>query len=285
MITFVIALIVLVLGYVFYGKFIERLFGADPKREVPAKAMADGVDYIAMPTWKAYMIQFLNIAGLGPIFGAIMGAKFGTASYLWIVFGTIFAGSVHDYLSGMISLRHGGESLPQLVGRYLGTSVQKVFMVFSMILLVLVGAVFVSQPADILVRLTGGAMGINTWIAIIFVYYLLATLFPIDKIIGRFYPIFGAALLFMAIGIMIALFVNHPPLPEMWKGFGVKYDRNPIFPMMFISIACGAISGFHATQSPLMARCITDEGKGRIVFYGAGYRGSYLGSRRYGLFR
>jgi carbon starvation protein CstA len=165
------------------------------------------------------MIQFLNIAGLGPIFGAIMGAKFGTASYLWIVFGTIFAGSVHDYLSGMISLRHGGESLPQLVGRYLGTSVQKVFMVFSMILLVLVGAVFVSQPADILVRLTGGAMGINTWIAIIFVYYLLATLFPIDKIIGRFYPIFGAALLFMAIGIMIALFVNHPPLPEMWKGF------------------------------------------------------------------
>lgn len=269
MVTFVIALIVLVLGYVFYGKFIERLFGADPKREVPAKAMADGVDYIAMPTWKAYMIQFLNIAGLGPIFGAIMGAKFGTASYLWIVLGTIFAGSVHDYLSGMISLRHGGESLPQLVGRYLGTSVQKVFMVFSMILLVLVGAVFVSQPADILVRLTGGAMGINTWIAIIFVYYLLATLFPIDKIIGRFYPIFGAALLFMAIGIMIALFVNHPPLPEMWKGFGVKYDRNPIFPMMFISIACGAISGFHATQSPLMARCITDEGKGRIVFYGA----------------
>ena len=140
-----IALIVLVLGYVFYGKFIERLFGADPKREVPATAMADGVDYIAMPTWKAYMIQFLNIAGLGPIFGAIMGAKFGTASYLWIVFGTIFAGSVHDYLSGMISLRHGGESLPQLVGRYLGSSVQKVFMVFSMILLVLVGAVFVSQ--------------------------------------------------------------------------------------------------------------------------------------------
>ena len=198
-----------------------------------------------------------------------MGAKFGTASYLWIVFGTIFAGSVHDYLSGMLSLRNGGESLPQLVGRYLGTTVQKVFMVFSMILLVLVGAVFVSQPADILVRLTGESMSINAWIGIIFVYYLLATLFPIDKIIGRLYPIFGAALLFMAIGIMVALFVNHPPLPEMWNGFGVKYDKNPIFPMMFISIACGAISGFHATQSPLMARCITDEGKGRLVFYGA----------------
>ena len=264
-----IALIVLVLGYVFYGKFIERLFGADPNREVPAKSMADGVDYIAMPTWKAYMIQFLNIAGLGPIFGAIMGAKFGTGAYLWIVFGTIFAGSVHDYLSGMISMRHGGESLPQLIGRYLGGSVQKVFIIFSMVLLVLVGAVFVSQPADILARLTPKTLGVNWWIGIIFIYYLIATLFPIDKIIGKFYPIFGAALLFMALGIMVALFVNRPELPEIWNGFGTKYDKNPIFPMMFISIACGAISGFHATQSPLMARCMTNETKGRIVFYGA----------------
>jgi carbon starvation protein CstA len=269
MVTFVIALIVLVLGYVFYGKFIERLFGADPNRDVPANSMADGVDYIAMPTWKAYMIQFLNIAGLGPIFGAIMGAKFGTASYLWIVFGTIFAGSVHDYLSGMISMRHGGESLPQLIGRYLGSPVQKVFIIFSMVLLILVGAVFVSQPADILARLTPDSMGINMWIIIIFIYYLIATLFPIDKIIGKFYPIFGAALLFMAFGIMVALFINRPELPEIWNGFGTKYDKNPIFPMMFISIACGAISGFHATQSPLMARCMTNETKGRIVFYGA----------------
>jgi len=269
MLTFVIALIVLVLGYVFYGKFIERLFGADPKREVPATSMADGVDYIAMPTWKAYMIQFLNIAGLGPIFGAIMGAKFGTASYLWIVFGTIFAGSVHDYLSGMMSMRHGGESLPQLIGRYLGGPVQKVFIIFSLVLLILVGAVFISQPADILARLTNNAVGINAWIGVIFVYYLIATLFPIDKIIGKFYPIFGAALLFMAFGIMIALLINRPELPEMWNGFGTKYDKNPIFPMMFISIACGAISGFHATQSPLMARCMTNETKGRIVFYGA----------------
>ena len=269
MLTFVIALIVLVLGYVFYGKFIERLFGADPNREVPAKSMADGVDYIAMPTWKAYMIQFLNIAGLGPIFGAIMGAKFGTASYLWIVFGTIFAGSVHDYLSGMMSMRHGGESLPQLIGRYLGGPVQKVFIIFSLVLLILVGAVFISQPADILARLTNNAVGINAWIGIIFVYYLIATLFPIDKIIGKFYPIFGAALLFMAFGIMIALLVERPELPEMWNGFGTKYDKNPIFPMMFISIACGAISGFHATQSPLMARCMTNESNGRVVFYGA----------------
>ena len=269
MVTFVIALIALVLGYVFYGKFIERMFGADPNRDVPAKSMADGVDYIAMPTWKAYMIQFLNIAGLGPIFGAIMGAKFGTGAYLWIVFGTIFAGSVHDYLSGMISMRHGGESLPQLIGRYLGGPVQKVFIIFSMVLLILVGAVFVSQPADILARLTPDTMGVNLWIVIIFIYYLIATLFPIDKIIGKFYPIFGAALLFMAFGIMVALFVNRPELPEMWNGFGTKYDKNPIFPMMFISIACGAISGFHATQSPLMARCMTNETKGRMVFYGA----------------
>ena len=269
MVTFVIALIALVLGYVFYGKFIERMFGADPNRDVPAKSMADGVDYIAMPTWKAYMIQFLNIAGLGPIFGAIMGAKFGPGAYLWIVFGTIFAGSVHDYLSGMISMRHGGESLPQLIGRYLGGPVQKVFIIFSMVLLILVGAVFVSQPADILARLTPDTMGVNLWIGIIFIYYLIATLFPIDKIIGKFYPIFGAALLFMAFGIMVALFVNRPELPEMWNGFGTKYDKNPIFPMMFISIACGAISGFHATQSPLMARCMTNETKGRVVFYGA----------------
>ena len=262
-------MIVLVLGYVFYGKFIERLFGADPNREVPSKSMADGVDYIAMPTWKAYMIQFLNIAGLGPIFGAIMGAKFGTASYLWIVLGTIFAGSVHDYMSGMISLRHGGQSLPQMVGHFLGSSFQKVFGVFSLVLLLLVTAVFVSQPADLLTKLTSGAVRVEIWVAIIFAYYLIATIFPVDKIIGRFYPIFGGVLLFMALGIMIAMFINRPELPEMWHGFGTKYETHPIFPMMFISIACGAISGFHATQSPLMARCMTNETKGRLVFYGA----------------
>lgn len=269
MVTFAIALVVLILGYVFYGKFIERFFGADENRPVPSRTMADGVDYIAMPAWKAYMIQFLNIAGLGPIFGAIMGAKYGTASYLWIVLGTIFAGSVHDYLSGMVSLRHGGESLPELVGRYLGDNIKKVFTIFTMLLLILVTAVFVSQPADLLDSLTGGSIGVIWWIVIIFAYYFIATLFPIDKIIGKLYPIFGAALLFMAFGIMISLFIRHPQLPEMWNGFGTKYESNPIFPMMFVSIACGAISGFHATQSPLMARCLTDEKKGRTVFYGA----------------
>lgn len=269
MITFTIALVVLVLGYVLYGGYITRLMGADPARPVPSKTMADGVDYVELPTWKAYMIQFLNIAGLGPIFGAIMGAKYGTSSYLWIVFGTIFAGSVHDYLSGMMSMRHGGSSLTELVGRYLGQNFKKVFSLFTLVLLVLVTAVFTSQPADLLAKLTPGAIGVNFWIVAIFCYYMVATLFPVDKIIGRFYPIFGAALLFMAFGIMISLFIHHPDLPEMWNGFGTKYEKNPIFPMMFISIACGAISGFHASQSPLMARCLKDEGKGRLVFYGA----------------
>ena len=270
MISFLISVFALIIGYWIYGGLMaKKICPADPHAVTPAIAKADGMDYVAMPAWKIYMIQFLNIAGTGPIFGAIMGAKFGTGAYLWIVFGTIFAGSVHDYLSGMMSMRHGGESLPQLIGRYLGGPVQKVFIIFSLVLLILVGAVFISQPADILARLTNNAVGINTWIAIIFVYYLIATLFPIDKIIGKFYPIFGAALLFMAFGIMIALLVERPELPEMWNGFGTKYDKNPIFPMMFISIACGAISGFHATQSPLMARCMTNESKGRIVFYGA----------------
>jgi len=269
MITFTIALVALVLGYVVYGGFITRLMGADPERPVPSKTMADGVDFVELPTWKAYMIQFLNIAGLGPIFGAIMGSKFGTASYLWIVFGTIFAGSVHDYLSGMMSMRHGGSSLTELVGRYLGQNFKKVFSMFTLVLLILVTAVFTSQPADLLAKLTPDFVGVNFWIVVIFMYYMLATLFPVDKIIGRFYPIFGAALLFMAFGIMISLFIHRPELPEMWNGFGTKYEKNPIFPMMFISIACGAISGFHASQSPLMARCLKDEGKGRIVFYGA----------------
>lgn len=269
MITFTIALVVLIVGYIIYGGYITRLMGADTARPVPSKTMADGVDYVELPTWKAFMIQFLNIAGLGPIFGAIMGAKFGTASYLWIVFGTIFAGSVHDYLSGMMSLRHGGASLTELVGRYLGEHFKKFFSLFTLLLLILVTAVFTSQPADLLAKLTPDSVGVNFWIVVIFCYYMIATLFPVDKIIGRFYPIFGGALLFMAFGIMISLFVHRPDLPEMWNSFGTKYEKNPIFPMMFVAIACGAISGFHASQSPLMARCLKDEGKGRIVFYGA----------------
>jgi len=271
MITFIIALVVLILGYIFYGGYISRMVGVDSQRPTPAMTKADGIDFVPMPTWKIFMIQFLNIAGLGPIFGAIMGAKFGTASYLWIVLGTIFAGAVHDFTAAMMSLRNGGESLPQLIGRYLGPRIQKIMVIFTIILMILVGVTFVSQPANILAKLTPDSLNQNFWIVIVFIYYLIATMFPVDKIIGKIYPLFAFALLFMAFGIMIMLFVKHPVLPEMWNGFGTKYmnSQSPIFPMMFISIACGAISGFHATQSPMMARCLKNEKYGRPVFYGA----------------
>ena len=268
MITFTIALLLLMGGYVIYGAYVNRVFGPDD-RKTPALTMTDGVDYIPLPTWKIFMIQFLNIAGLGPIFGAIMGAQFGTASYLWIVIGTIFAGAVHDFFSGTLSIRQGGESLPEIVGRYLGVTTKKVMTVFTMILMILVGAVFVSGPAELIAIMTPGWMDAYFWIIVIFLYYVLATLMPVDKIIGKIYPLFAIALLFMAMGILVMLYVKSPDLPEMWNGFGTKYEKNPIFPMMFISIACGAISGFHATQSPLMARCMTNERHCRPIFYGA----------------
>ena len=258
MITFTFALLLLIGGYIVYGAYVNRIFGPDD-RKTPALSMADGVDYIPLPTWKIFMIQFLNIAGLGPIFGAIMGAQFGTASYLWIVLGTIFAGAVHDFFSGALSIRHGGESLPEIVGRYLGMTTKKVMTIFTMILMILVGAVFVSGPAELIAGMTPEWMDVYFWIIIIFLYYVLATLMPVDKIIGKIYPLFAIALLFMAAGILVMLYVKSPELPEMGNGFGTKYESNPIFPMMFISIACGAISGFHATQSPLMARCMTNE--------------------------
>lgn len=231
--------------------------------------MNDGVDYIPMPTWKIFMIQFLNIAGLGPIFGAIMGAQFGTASYLWIVLGTLFAGAVHDFFSGCLSIRNEGANLPELIGKYLGTSAKTIMNTLSIVLMILVGAVFVSGPAELLAGMTPNTMSTTFWIAVIFLYYVLATMLPIDKIIGRVYPVFAIALLFMAFGVLIMLFVNSPALPEIWEGMGTKYDSSPIFPMMFVSIACGAISGFHATQSPLMARCMKNEKYCRPIFYGA----------------
>lgn len=269
MITFTIALLMLVLGYFVYGRYINKLFMPDPTRKTPAVTMQDGVDFIPMPTWKIFMIQFLNIAGLGPIFGAIMGAQFGTASYLWIVLGTIFAGAVHDFLSGSLSIRNSGESLPEIIGRFLGSRTKKVVVIFTIVLMILVGAVFVSGPAELLAGMTPDYMNIYFWTTVIFIYYILATMLPVDKIIGKVYPLFAFALLFMAVGILVMLYVKSPDLPEMWNGFGTKYEKNPIFPMMFISIACGAISGFHATQSPLMARCITNENHCRPIFYGA----------------
>lgn len=269
MITFTVALLLLLIGYFTYGRVVERIFRPDANRKTPAVTKADGVDFLPLPTWKIFMIQFLNIAGLGPIFGAIMGAQFGTASYLWIVFGTIFAGAVHDFFSGALSIRHGGESLPELVGRFLGAKTKNVMCVFTIILMILVGAVFVSGPAELLAGMTPDYMNGIFWMIVIFLYYILATLLPIDKVIGRIYPLFAFALLFMAVGILVMLYWNHPELPEMWNGLGTKYEASPIFPMMFISIACGAISGFHATQSPLMARCLVNEKYCRPVFYGA----------------
>lgn len=270
MITFTLCLLALIAGYFVYGRFVERVFGPDD-RQTPAVTKADGVDYLPLPTWKIFMIQFLNIAGLGPIFGAIMGAQFGTASFLWIVLGTIFAGAVHDFLAGCLSIRNGGESLPEIIGRYLGTTTRKVSTVFTVLLMILVGVVFVAGPAELLAGMTPEWLDKYFWMVAIFVYYLLATMMPIDKIIGRIYPLFAAALIFMAVGIFVMLYVKMPDLPEMWTGFGTNYKAGvaPLFPMMFISIACGAISGFHATQSPLMARCMKSERHCRPIFYGA----------------
>ena len=270
MITFIIALLVLIGGYFLYGSYVEHLFSPDKNKKTPALTMEDGVDFIPLPTWKIFMIQFLNIAGLGPIFGAIMGAKFGTASYLWIVLGTIFAGAVHDYLSGMLSLRHNGESLPEIIGRYLGLPTKQLMRGFTVVLMILVGAVFVAGPAGLLAKLTPDYMDVTFWIIIVFIYYMLATLLPVDKIIGKIYPLFAIALLFMAVGILAMLIWHHPALPEITDGIQNTHPAGlPIFPIMFVSIACGAISGFHATQSPLMARCMKNEKYGRPIFYGA----------------
>ena len=269
MITFISSIVLLVLGYLVYGKIVARIFGEDRNRQTPAVANPDGVDYVAMPWWKIFLIQFLNIAGLGPIFGAIMGVMFGPFAFLWIVFGSIFGGAVHDYLSGMLSMRRNGASLPELVGEQLGTSVKQFMRAFSLILMVLVGAVFVSGPAGILAGLVS-SISVTWWIVIIFVYYMLATLLPIDKLIGKIYPLFGFALLFMAVGILFSLFINNAPIPEITSGLASQHPQGyPIFPMMFVSIACGAVSGFHATQSPMMARCMVNEKYGRPCFYGA----------------
>lgn len=278
MITFLVSLILLIFGYVFYGKFVERVFGPEDKRVAPAIRKADGVDYIVMPTWKVFMIQFLNIAGTGPIFGAIMGMWFGPSAYLWIVLGCIFAGAMHDYLSGMISLRKGGIGLPDIVGQYLGKSMRKVMLCFAVLLLVLVGAVFVSAPASLINNMIvaeGGFDNVLLWICVIFAYYVIATMLPVDKIIGKIYPVFAVSLIFMALALMVVLFTKWPALPEVWDGLdnmgpqiGIV-NPEPIFPALFITIACGAISGFHATQSPLMARCMKSEKLGRPVFYGS----------------
>ena len=272
MISFIIALAVLIGGYFIYGTYISKVFGVDSKRVTPVHTMADGVDFVVLPTWKIFLIQFLNIAGLGPIFGAIMGVMYGPAAFIWIVFGTIFAGAVHDFLSGMMSLRSNGASLPEIVGNQLGNRTKTALRYIALLLMILVGAVFVYNPADLLAMLTPESLDRTFWIIVIFGYYMAAALLPIDKLIGKLYPIFGFALLFMAVGIMVVLFSNSSLMPEMWDDFynhTANPEATPIFPMMFVSIACGAISGFHATQSPMMARCLKNERYAKPVFYGA----------------
>lgn len=271
MITFFISFVALVLGYLLYGKFVSKVFAPDD-RKTPAVVINDGIDYVPMPNWKIFMIQFLNIAGTGPIFGAIMGAKFGPAAYLWIILGCIFAGATHDFFSGMLSMRNNGADLPALIGKYLGKTPRNVMLVFCVVLLIMVGTVFVYSPAEILGHISGGSL---LWIIVIFAYYVVATMLPIDKIIGKIYPIFSFSLLFMAVALIVVLLIKMPVLPELWDGLGnmakeqdLSFTDN-IFPCLFITIACGAISGFHATQSPLMARCLKSEKMGRPIFYGS----------------
>ena len=271
MITFFISFVALVLGYLLYGKFVSKVFAPDD-RKTPAVVINDGIDYVPMPNWKIFMIQFLNIAGTGPIFGAIMGAKFGPAAYVWIILGCIFAGATHDFFSGMLSMRNNGADLPALIGKYLGKTPRNVMLVFCVVLLIMVGTVFVYSPAEILGHLSGGSL---LWIIVIFAYYVVATMLPIDKIIGKIYPIFSFSLLFMAVALIVMLLIKMPVLPELWDGLGnMAKEQDPsftdnIFPCLFITIACGAISGFHATQSPLMARCLKSEKMGRPIFYGS----------------
>lgn len=266
MLSFILSLVALILGYIFYSKFVEKVFGVDNSIETPATRLEDGVDYVPLPAWRIFLIQFLNIAGLGPIFGAIAGALWGPVAFIWIVLGTIFAGGVHDYFSGMLSVRNDGASIPEVVGKYLGTGLQMFMRVFSVVVLVLVGVVFIAGPAGLLQGIT--SISKLTWIYVIFAYYLIATLVPVDKLIGKIYPIFGFVLLIMAVGVILGIIFGGYTIPEI-QLVNMHPDGLPIWPLLFITIACGAISGFHSTQSPIMARCITSEKQGRKVFYGA----------------
>lgn len=267
MITFICAIILLLAGYWLYGRLAETVFRPDD-RPTPAMEHPDGVDYVPIKTWRVFLIQLLNIAGTGPIFGPLMGAVFGPVVFLWIVFGSILGGAVHDYMSGMISVRMNGASVSEIVGKYLGGAAKQIMRVFSVILLVLVGAVFTTSPAALIARLTPEWMDTQFWVVVILIYYLLATLLPIDKLIGKLYPLFGCVLLLMVVGIIGGLVAGGYTLPELVIA-DLHPDGLPVWPFMFVTVACGAVSGFHVTQSPMMARCITTEKDGRKVFYGA----------------
>ncbi|MBR5594249.1 MAG: carbon starvation protein A [Bacteroidaceae bacterium] len=284
MITFLVCLAALVASYFTYGKYLEKVCGINPGNTVPSQTMYDGVDYLPLPRWKVFLIQLLNIAGLGPIFGALLGAAYGPVAFLWITLGGIFMGAMHDFVAGVISLKNNGLSLPEIIGKYLGNGTKRFMRIFSFLLMVLVGAVFMSQPAELIASnislpaLEVTAFGTTTWelfvvLGVILIYYILATLLPIDKIIGRFYPLFGIALLVMALSILFILLTKSAvyPIPELTSldNCIAEPQRFPIVPMLFTTIACGALSGFHATQSPMMARCMTNEKQARSIFYGA----------------
>ena len=276
LVSFFLCLAVLIIGYFTYGKVVDNVFAPDD-RETPAVAINDGVDYVVMPEWKLFLIQLLNIAGLGPIFGALTGAEWGPVVYLWITFGTIFAGGVHDYFSGMLSERNNGVSISEVTGIYLGSVMHNVMRVFSVILLIMVGTVFAVGPAGLLVTLlknSGVENGIfiqtTFWLAIILIYYFIATFISVDKVIGRIYPIFGICLIIMAVGVCFGTLFSGQKIPEIFSNFKNMHPAGtPIWAFMFITVACGANSGFHATQSPLMARCLKSERQGHFVFYGA----------------
>jgi carbon starvation protein CstA len=268
MVFFLACVGLLILGYLTYGVFVEKVFGIDSERKTPCMTKEDGVDYIAMPTWKVFFIQLLDIAGLGPIFGPILGALYGPSALLWIVIGCIFGGAVHDYFSGMLSVRGGGKSIPEVVGDIMGMTARQTLRVFSIVLLLLVGVVFILGPAKLIANLTG--VNVQILVGCIFLYYFLATILPIDKIIGQLYPIFGALLIFMSVGIMAGLvYHGYEILPNLDFTTNMHPGDKPIWPLLFITLSCGAISGFHSTQSPLMARCIKNENRGRQVFYGS----------------
>ena len=269
MITFIVCLSALVVAYFTYGRVLERVAEVNSGTPTPAQRLADGVDFIRMPRWKVFLIQLLNIAGTGPIFGAILGACFGPVAFLWITLGGIFFGAMHDFLSGMMILRADGRSLPEVLGSYLGEGVRQSVRWFSILLLILVGAVFMLSPAELLGNLVPGIESAS-WVWIILAYYVIATVLPVDKVIGRLYPIFGAALIFMALGLLAVILFENFTVPELsFHNYQLDPRTMPVIPTMFITIACGAISGFHATQSPMMARCVGNEKECRSVFYGS----------------
>lgn len=269
MITFFVCLIALIAAYFLYGALLDRVVGIDSKADVPSKTHYDGVDYMPLPRWRIFLIQLLNIAGTGPIFGAILGACYGPVAFLWITLGGIFMGAMHDYVAGVISLRNGGKSLPETIGKYLGGGMRKFSLVMIPILMVLVGGVFIVTPSKILTSMTD--IPYLWWVGIVIAYYFIATIMPVDKIIGKIYPLFGAALILMALAMFGVIALDNYDIPELTTVDNMHFNAEnlPIIPTLFISIACGAISGFHATQSPLMARCMTNEKQSRPIFFGA----------------